>query len=239
MKPFRILLASPISEYKYYILPQWIRYIKSISRSYNAGNISLEVVLCDNAQNSSFHKRISREFHVNIIHVDPMFKNSREFICDSRNRLRDVFLNGNYNRFMSVECDVFPPANFITHLLSHAKKIISLPYFIGTGDKSEPMIQMVDPDLSIPREMRNISQEELFSFAGKTIRVFNAGLGCTMIRREIIEKIPFRFDKDIFFHDDSFFAEDCYNSGIKWYCDTSMICRHLNNPWNYFPENKF
>ncbi|HQN16665.1 MAG TPA: hypothetical protein PLB59_09705 [Bacteroidales bacterium] len=239
MKPFRILLASPISDYKNYILPQWIRYIKSLQRSYDTNLVSLDVVLADNSQNSAFYKQVSREFKINVVHVDPMFKNSREFICDSRNRLRDVFLNGKYNMFLSVECDVFPPANFITHLLSHHKKIISLPYFIGEGIQSQPMIQMVDPQMDIPREIRNISEGELFSYAGKTIRVFNAGLGCTLIRRDVVENISFRWDKEIFFHDDSFFAEDCYNSGIKWYCDTSMICRHLNKPWNYFPENKF
>jgi hypothetical protein len=235
----KILLTSPISEYKHYILPQWLRYVKSLERSYNAGNISLDVVLCDNSQNASFHKQLSREYKCTILHVDPMFKNSRQFICESRNRMRDAFLMGNYAFFLSLECDVFPQADFITQLLGHKKKIVSLPYFIGEGAGSQPMIQMADPDMLIPRELRNISTEEFALWAGKTIRVFNAGLGCTLILREVIEKIPFRWDKDIFFHDDSFFAEDCYNAGIKWYCDTSMMCRHLNTPWNYFPDAKF
>jgi len=153
--------------------------------------------------------------------------------------MREIFLQGKYNFFLSLECDIFPEANFITNLLAHKKKLISIPYFIGEGAKSEPMIQLVDTDLLIPREIRNISTPELFLSAGKTIRVFNAGLGCTLISRQVIEDIPFRWDKEIYMHDDSFFGEDCYNAGIKWYCDTSMLCRHLNQPWNYFPENKF
>lgn len=235
----KILLTSPISEYKYYILPQWIRYVKSLIKSYNTNKISLDAILCDNTQNASFHKQIAREYNLNILHVDPMFKNSRQFICESRNRMRDIFLQGDYNYFLSLECDVFPEPNFLTHLLACKKKIVSLPYFIGEGEKSEPMIQMVDAHPLIPRETRNISSPELFSWAGKTATVFNAGLGCTLISRKVIEQIPFRWDKNIFFHDDSFFAEDCFNAGIKWYCDTSMICRHLNKPWDHFPDSKF
>lgn len=235
----KILLTSPISDYKYYILPEWIRYIKSLLRSYNSRIITLDVLLCDNSQSAAFHKQIAREYGINVIRVDPMFKNSRQFICDSRNRMRDIFLQGDYNFMLSLECDVFPDANFLTQLLAHKKQIVSLPYFIGDGEKSEPMIQMLDPDMLIPREIRNISSDELFSLAGKTVRVFNAGLGCTLIHRNVIKQIPFRWDKEIFMHDDSFFGEDCYNAGIKWYCDTSMICRHLNKPWNYFPNSKF
>lgn len=239
MKRIRILLVSPISDYKSYILPVWLRYVNSLKRSYNTKNITLDVILCDNSQNSTYHKQLSREFKCNILHTPSLFKNSRQFIYDSRNMMRDYFLSRDYDKFLSVECDVFPEPNFLIKLLGHKKRIVSLPYFIGEGEKSEPMIQMVDPDLLIPRETRNICSEELFLCSGKLITVFNAGLGCTLISRDVIEKIPFRWDADIHFHDDSFFAEDCFNSGIKWHCDTSTICRHLNKAWNYFPDNKF
>ncbi|MEI6435239.1 MAG: hypothetical protein WCP32_10370, partial [Bacteroidota bacterium] len=88
-KKFRILLISPISEYKDYILPVWLRYIKSLKRSYNSGMVSFDILLCDNSQNKSYHKQLSREHKIDIIHVEPMFKNSRQFIAESRNRLRD------------------------------------------------------------------------------------------------------------------------------------------------------
>jgi hypothetical protein len=235
----RILLISPISEYKSYILPRWLSYVKSLYRSYNTGDVSLDVLLCDNSQNKAFHKQIERKYGVDVIHVDPMFKNSRKFICESRNRLREHFLSKSYNAAISLECDIFPHANFLTELITHKKKLVAFPYFIGEGALSQPMIQMIDQDKTPPHEIRNISTEELFLYAGKTIKVFNPGLGCTLIHRSILEQIEFRVDDDILMHDDSFFAEDCYLEGIPFYCDTSMVCRHLNKPWNYFPENKF
>lgn len=141
---------------------------------------------------------------------------------------------------LSLECDVFPSdINFIVNLIAADKPVISHPYFIGMGDQSVPMIQTIDKTTDPPRETRNMNELEFFDIAGKTIRVFNAGLGCTLIRRDVIEKFPFRWDPEIEYHDDSFFADDLYMAGIRWYCDTSSICRHHNIPWNYFPKHKF
>lgn len=238
-KKARILLVAPISEYKDYVLPAWIRYIKSLEKSYNAGMVSLDILLCDNSQNANYHKQLSRKFKINILHVNPMFKNSREFISDSRNRLRGYFLQGNYTHFLSLECDIFPHPNFITELLARRKKIVSFPYFIGQGPESGPMLNIVDPFRENPCSTRNISVDEFFTYSGKFIPVFNPGLGCTLIHRSIIRKIPFRWDPVILYHDDSFFAEDIYKAGINWYCDFTHFTRHLNQPWNYFPKNKY
>lgn len=238
-KKFRILLVSPVSEYKAYVLPHWIRYVKSLERSYNSGIVSLDILLCDNSQNAQYYKQLQREFKINIIHVNPQFKNSREFICESRNAMADYFLSHTYNYMLSLECDLFPHPNFISDLLAHNKKIVSFQYMIGEGDQSSPMITMVDSSPEDPRNTRQISLTEMFQFTGKLMPVFNAGLGCTLIKRQLIEKVPFRWDKENFYHDDSFFAEDLYNKGIKWYCDFTRTIRHLNKPWNYFPESKF
>lgn len=238
-KRFRILLVSPISEYKDYILHDWIHYIKSLERSYNSGIVSLDIMLCDNSQNSIYHKQISRRYNVPIIHVNPFGKNSRQFICESRNTLADYFLRRDYTHFLSLECDLFPHENFLTELLAFDKKIISFPYFIGDGSQSEPMLNVVDHSREDPCSTRNITVEEMFGMAGKIIPVFNPGLGCTLIRRSIIEMIDFRWDEDIEYHDDSFFADDLFFRGIKWYCSFTNAIRHLNQPWNYFPEAKF
>ena len=238
-KPFRILLASPVSEYKDYILHDWIRYIKSLERSYNSGIVSLDVMLCDNSQNSNYHKQLHRKYKVPVMHVNPFAKNSRQFICESRNTLGDYFLSGNWTHFLSLECDLFAHENFITELIALNKKIVSFPYLIGEGCLSEPMLNVVDRSREEPCSTRNITMEEMFQLAGTVAPVFNPGLGCTLIKRSLIEMIPFRWDSEIMYHDDSFFAEDLFKRSIKWYCSFTNQIRHLNQPWNYFPESKF
>jgi hypothetical protein len=234
-----ILIASPISEYKDYIIDQWIPYVKSVLKSYSTGHVRIKLLLVDNSQNESWHRKIANKHDVKIIHIRPLFMNSRQFICESRNIARNYFLDGKYDFFMSLECDVFPPQNFITQLLARRKHICSIPYFIGAGHDSHPMIQSVDPTRTMPRTTRDLTTEELFMISPRVIPVFNAGLGCTLISRKIIERFPFRWDKEIDFHDDSFLGDDLYSAGITWWCDTSIICKHENIPWNYFPKNKF
>ena len=238
-KKFKILLVSPISEYKDYVLHKWLPYIKSLQRSYNSGIVSLDILLCDNSENANYHKKLSRKYKVGIIHVDPLNMNSRQYICESRNRLADYFLDRSYDRMLSLECDLFPHEHFLTELIAHNKKIVSFPYFIGQGDQSNPMLNVVDSSHEAPVSTRNITEIEMFHYAGKVIPVFNPGLGCTLIKRSIINKFTFRWHPDIYYHDDSFFAEDVYNANIPWYCDFTKFIRHLNQPWNYFPENKF
>ena len=238
-KKFRILLVSPISEYKDYVLHTWIPYIKSLQKSYNSGIVSLDIMLCDNSQNAAYHKQLARKFKVPIMHVNPNFKNSRQFICESRNRLRDYFLRGEWNYMLDLECDIFAHPNFLTELIGHKKKIVSFPYMIGAASQTTPMLNMVDTSHDSPCDSRNVSMEEMFLMAGKVVPVFNPGLGCTLIHRSIIENFQFRWDEEIMFHDDSFFAEDIYKAGIDWYCDFTHFLRHLNEPWNYFPQGKF
>jgi hypothetical protein len=238
-KIINILIASPISDYKDYVLDDWIRYVKSVLKSYSTGHVQVKLLLVDNSQDQSYHLKIERRHDVSVIHTEPTFKNSRQFICDSRLIARNVFLGSKYDFFLSLECDVFPPANFITHLLARRKHIVSLPYFIGDGIQSRPMIQVTDKSPAEPRTTRDLSAEELFMLSGSIFPVFNAGLGCTLISRRIIEQFAFRWDKEIDFHDDSFLADDLYQNHITWWCDASLICRHDNVPWNYFPKNKF
>ncbi|MCY2924466.1 MAG: hypothetical protein NT031_03355 [Planctomycetota bacterium] len=240
MKKYKILIGTPISEYKANVLPKWLSYVKSLVRSYeNSKNIELHILLCDNSQNQAFHKQLSRKYNVPVIYSNPMFKNSREFIADSRNRILDTFLQKDYTHFLSLECDIFPHSNFLSTLIAHNKQVIGMPYFIGDKVDSFPMIQILDKIKTYPIETKNISLDEMFLNTGALMKVFNAGLGCTLIKRNVLENIKFRFDNDINLHDDSFFAEDIYLKGISYWLETEHLLRHLNKPWNYFPKNKF
>lgn len=240
MKTISVLLAAPISEYKDYILDSWIQYIKSVRRSFSGEALKVSILLCDNSQNSSYYKQVSRRHEVPVIHVSPVLKNSRQFISESRNRLRDYFLNHQFDWFFSLECDVFADPNVLTNLLSHRRDIVSHPYFIGAGAQSTPMVQLLEPDPVPPLETRNVTTDEFFFLADDSLmRVFNAGLGCTLIHKNVLRTIRFRWSPDITFHDDSFFAEDCLVNGYSWFLDTSQMCRHYNTPWNFFSKNKY
>jgi len=76
--------------------------------------------------------------------------------------------------------------------------------------------------------------EDLCFIDGNIKKVSHVGLGCVLIKKNVLKKIPFRFEKGIGIHPDSFFAEDCFKNKISIYADTSVICKHENQAWGIY-----
>lgn len=71
-----------------------------------------------------------------------------------------------------------------------------------------------------------------------------AGLGCTLIAKEVLEKISFRRIKETNSTEDTAFYMDARKHGYKLYLDTRIKCQHIKwplgdkrnaylNPFNY------
>ena len=92
-------------------------------------------------------------------------------------------------------------------------------------------IELENKNNSLP-DMRWLTEEETFS--NNLIKIISCGLGCVIIHRNILEKIEFRSENNVF--DDRFFGIDLYEKNIPIYCDTSVKCKHLilnrPYPWN-------
>ena len=61
------------------------------------------------------------------------------------------------------------------------------------------------------------------------IESITCGLGCVLIKRNVLEKIEFRHIKDEEPWDDLWFCEDVREKGFKVYVDTSVRCKHYVN----------
>jgi hypothetical protein len=225
----KILLACPISSHKDYIINEWAKHVRALVKNYPG---TCDVLLCDNSNSPTHAKKVERETGLRCDYVHTQLKNNYDAISFSRNYLRGFFLEHNYDYWLSLECDLFPPICTIFYLLSFKKKMVGFPYFIGEGEASPLMVQQFE-EFGETREAQNMPMEQSCLFIDGTLKqVFSIGLGCMMMSREVVEKIPFRTNPDVRIHDDSFFAEDCQNMGIKIYCDTSVIPIHINQAWN-------
>jgi hypothetical protein len=77
---------------------------------------------------------------------------------------------------------------------------------------------------------------------GTVKQVFHLGLGCVLIRRDVLEKIKFRYVPGVEVFPDSYFAEDCYRNKINIWAHTGLICEHRNQDWQvdvYSKNNKW
>ncbi len=226
----RILLFCPVSNHKDYILWHWIDYIKKFTYK------NLEILLIDNSDNKIYAQRIQAA-GIDCINVYAPQIAIREKMFACYKLFRQYFLENKFDYWLSLECDIFPPINVIEHLLALKSRVIGLPYFTFSDSKD----QMLFTDFEIgfyenEKQRFQTFFKEFASFNGSVFRQVNTGLGCLLVHRSIIKKIPFRHDPDQEIFQDTVFHNDMFNAGIPAYIDTSVICRHYNSDWNKIKE---
>lgn len=236
----KVLISAPTANVKDYCFDAWIENImqfkypnfevKVFDNSLDEGKASLarnvRFLNAYGKQNTKF-----QSIYSNITSEQSLI----ERMCISHNDCRDEFLNGDYTHMLHLETDVVPPHDIIERLMEHNKSVIGAVYYRNEGQWRQPMIQQ-----RIYRAPKNViainvnANEEPFFLDGTVKGVASAGLGCVLIKREVLEKIKFRFVAGENLHPDCFFNEDCFRNKINTFVDTSIICRHDNKAWGYY-----
>ena len=70
---------------------------------------------------------------------------------------------------------------------------------------------------------------------GKVVDTAGVGLGCTLIRRDVLEAIPFRV-KDEWIANDWYFAIDAREKGFIQRHDCSVVCGHIDGYRTLWPD---
>lgn len=248
MEP-NVLVGCPTHESQEYALEQYAEAVKALTYK------NFDVLLVDNSDNDEYMKKL-KEKGLNAV-KGTSAGSTRERIMVSRNILREKFLQGNYDYLLSLEQDVIPPVNAIEILLSRQTPVIAGLYFnIYTNNfgqkelkpvaytivsdeefeilKTDPKYENTEIRKKIEsgkvKEPKDINaQLSLKEVQGnKLINVFYTGLGCMLIKKEVLEKIKFRYTETSF--DDYPFCFDAQINKYKIWVDTSVRCDHLVNP---------
>jgi hypothetical protein len=227
----KILLAAPINKVKNYCFEEWLNYIKNFTYK------NFDVYFVDNSVDFSWHEKYKTE-DIKIDYVSPIKKRNVDILCECQNKIRQHVMDWGYDYYLSLECDVFPPLDVIELLLSDKKDIVSFPYFINQGEFSILCMTELESGWGKINVNRNIDfQEQLFKFNGQVIKSDANGIGCAMIKKDVLFKIKgFRTDPSQNVHADMFFYIDLKNLGIENYLDTSLIVEHRNISWNTIPN---
>lgn len=227
----RVLLAAPINIVKEYCLYEWLDHIKKLS-------YPVDIFLVDNSINPDFSQRI-RDLGFNCVHEPPAGREARYYIASSMERCRVKFLSGDYDYFFSLECDIFPPIDIIERLMAHDLDVVSTTYWYFSGYESQLQLfeiysEHTDAKNHVKefRTRRLTFEEGQLFMDGQCKEIFSNGMGCMLIKRNILELFPFRIDPaDAGFHD-AFFNMDIWQNGIPNIVDTSIIPVHKNSNWN-------
>ena len=176
-------------------------------------NISTEnIYVVDNTNdNGAYASELRNIINCNIVNLDiPIEPQSTKFhrkVAESVLYLRDIFLKSNYKYFFIAESDVIIPPKTIDTLLNNIETLppdtgaVGALYYEGYHNYSLTGIQYTNHVLS----------------------------GCTIYKRSMIEKYPFRWQEDYLqAFPDALICVDAINE-FKYYNNHELKCKHAHS----------
>jgi len=232
MKQPKVLVACPTYKGKDYCVHEWIAHIKDLKYS------NYDIFIVDNTNDKGKHAKWMRDtFGIEVVHHFNKKAHLAQMMSECNEIIRKKVIDEGYDYLMSIESDVFPPKNIIPKLMNHNRLIVSGMYQIGFREHKFPILQIVEPQGLNPDgtphlNIRQMWWSEMLQFIDGTVKpIHGCGIGCTLMRKELLEKFKFRYEKDIPTHADSWLYLDLQNAGVQAYVDTSILCKHLNTDW--------
>lgn len=229
MKFPKVLVFTPTYDGKEYCRKAFIENVRKIKYP------NWDFLLVDNSKTTSYARRLRRE-GLKVVHLS-RGENSREALAAAQNYARKRALDEGYDYLLSLESDLFPPADVIFRLIRHNAPVVGGLYFIG-GMGDTPRVPCVFVTVYKPesaafgtRLINRQEHEELSKVRG-IHKVHGMGVGCTLIHRKVLEKYAFwtdnRFDNK---HSDVYFYMKLWNDGVPVYVDYDLVCHHENSDW--------
>jgi hypothetical protein len=146
-------------------------------------------------------------------------------------RGRETFLKGSYDAMLIIESDIIPPADTLKKLAAVGTDVAYGVYqFRGSDivniferypDNSGQKARNVGESLSVRQKVfKQAVRQGIYACSG-------AGFGCVLIRRKVLEAVPFRVEyPQNGAYCDTWFTEDVWKAGYSQAADMSVICGH-------------
>lgn len=231
----RILIGAPTSNLKAYCFESWLD--NALLTNYPG---EWKIVLYDNSdqasvdyQNAYYKSKYGDGGKFECFLSDIRFcKHMVAKLAKGHNDVRKYAIDNNYDYLWHLESDIYPKPHFLQELVLKKLPVVGAIYYRDLGRFRRLMLQQ-----RLFRSHNNIKSQncspddDLHFVDGKTKEASHIGLGCMLIRKDILERTPFRYVEGVKVFSDSFWAEDMYKAKIKVMADTSLICSHLNSNW--------
>lgn len=158
-----------------------------------------------------------------------------ENIRDKHNHARRIVLNDGYDAVLFVEADMVIPSDALRKLVSVDADVAYGLYVNRHGWRRWLAFTMLDRNGA-----QSLSQKPDLAQAcwGSPIETQGAGMGCTLIRRHVLEKLEFRLPQDggDDVADDWMFALDCQRLGLRQVHHLGVVCGHISPNGVLWPD---
>jgi hypothetical protein len=232
MKLPKVLVATTTYEGKHYAFHKWWKSIMGLRYP------NFQIMIVDNTKdNGNYCNKLRRltQGKARVVHA-PRLSNTRDTLSYCQNVIRQHVLDNDYDYWMSIESDLEVPGDTIETLMRWYKPVVGGLYEIGFENKTgRRYCVFLKHDkgnkITGTRLISEKEHQELKQVKG-LIKIHGCGIGCTLIRRDILSRFKFwtdeRFDNK---HSDVYFYMDLENNGIPVYVDTNVVCEHHNSDW--------
>ena len=233
----KVVIGTLFSDVKDYAIKDWFKNVCSFSYP------NFDVCMVDNSADKKYHKKMFKYFSerkknskmgkLTVLHAPRIHKKSEIFLAFSANELRKYFLKGKGVWMLNLESDVFSVPDIIERLLCFNKPVIGATYFSGGQKGRYPMMTggYVSNNTMVLANLPYLSGFYKIGNTFKPRKSFGQGIGCTMIHRNVMEKISFRPDPSGVSHYDGMFHNDLLMNGIPNYT-IPLVCGHRNQTWD-------
>ena len=154
-------------------------------------------------------------------------------------RGRDLFLEGGFDALLVIESDIVPPADTLQRLAALLDGGADLAYgvYLFRGGDAVNILERYYWDRPLVKgkrkAARNIGESltmrpGLYAAACErgVIECSGSGLGCVLIKRHVIEAVPFEAPKDPGFFDWAW-TQAVYSAGYLMQADMGIKCGHI------------
>lgn len=155
-------------------------------------------------------------------------------ITKKYNQARAMLLAGDYDALLTVESDMIIPPNALKRLSAADVDVAYGLYVSRHGKHPWLTLDRVTEDVRGSHALGE-TWEERGDMWLQVVTTAGVGLGCTLIRRHVLEAIPFRV-RDEMIANDWYFAIDVREAGFTQAHDCGVICGHIEGYQTYWPD---
>jgi hypothetical protein len=158
-----------------------------------------------------------------MVHVEPFAAP----IDHARNTIVQKFLGTSCTHLMMIDDDIVPPKDALERLLFHDRDIVAAVCpLIGPDNEGKLKVSYNAYDMEGSIYVPKMEDKGLHEVDG-------VGTGCILIKREVLENIPYPFmtqyneDGTKWLGEDLYFCREAKGVMAKVYADYSCECKHI------------
>lgn len=230
----RVLVASPYSDRHSYVINEWL------SNTHAFTFPSFDILIVDNSEKEDSYewlkKRDSKKLTVLRHHWDKRF-HVMQMLAHVREKIRQYFLAGDYTHLFFCDVDIICPSEIIERLMKSDKDQIGPPVSVFYAPNTKPCVLK---DTKIYLDGKDSDSRNFYSWKevediSQPFRAYGVGIGCLLIKRKVLEEVPFRTHPHFVQGEDIWYFNECNEKGFEFWCDPRITVLHKNAVWNDLP----